>query len=256
MLTPREIRHLPTKHIGRKIWCYDCVASTNTLAAELAADRANDGLAIVAAAQSAGRGQHGRSWITTPGDAVLLSVILFPPREFQRPVVLAAWAATAVCQTIAECTQLPPTIKWPNDVLVRGKKVCGILIEQARATVVGIGLNVNQTEETFTQVDLPDAASLASLTGRQWEVGEVCQVLLRRLDDLYAHCIGGAFAVVESQWIGFSDLVGESVEVECHSCSVAGRLTTLSLRGVEVEHNGRREMLVPESIRHIHRLNI
>src|SRR5262249_29673188 len=156
--------------------------STNTLAASLAVDPRNDGLVIVSDRQTSGRGQHGRSWMCPPGAGVLLSALLFPPPELRRPVLLAAWAAGPVCDAIRDCTGLQAQIKWPNDVLIRGRKVCGVLIEQGKATVAGIGLNVNQTEQAFAAAGLPHAASLAMFTGRTFEAKAVGRTLIELLD--------------------------------------------------------------------------
>src|SRR5262249_53884543 len=145
---------------------FDRLASTSELAARLALDAKNDGLVILAEEQTAGRGQHGRVWLSPPGTSVLASVLLFPPPELRRPAVLTAWPAVSVCETIPVLTGLQAQIKWPNDVLIRGKKVCGILIEQGKGTVVGIGLNVNQTAEHFEEAGLPLAGSLAMFDGR------------------------------------------------------------------------------------------
>src|SRR5580704_4589993 len=150
---------LPTKHLARRVLVYDRLDSTNSHAASLADDPANDGVAVLARAQSAGRGQHGRTWQCPEGMGILLSLLLFPPAELRRPVVLAAWAANAVCETIRRAINLEARIKWPNDVLIQGRKVCGILVEQARGTVVGIGLNVHQPPEVFEAAGLPSAAS-------------------------------------------------------------------------------------------------
>src|SRR5438046_7649419 len=140
-MEPIERWQLDTCRLGRQVLIFDEVDSTNSRAAALAADPANDGLVILAWAQSAGRGQHGRSWQCPAGDGVLLSVLLFPPPPLRRPALLTAWAAVSVCETVREAAGLQARIKWPNDVLVQGRKVCGILIEQGRGTVAGIGLN-------------------------------------------------------------------------------------------------------------------
>src|SRR5947199_8393836 len=116
---PHEEWALNTRLIGRRTLVFDCVDSTNTVAARLADDPANDGAAVLAAEQTAGRGQHGRRWQCRPGDGVLLSVLLFPPPALRRPAVLTALAAAAVCETVRRLTGLPPRIKWPNDVLLR-----------------------------------------------------------------------------------------------------------------------------------------
>jgi len=129
-MNPYDEWRLPTHRLGRHVLLYHKVDSTNTRAAALAGEPANDGLVLLADEQTAGRGQHGRIWTCAPGAGVLMSVLLFPPPQLRRPVILAAWAATSVCETIRHVTGLQARIKWPNDVLVRGRKVCGILIEQ------------------------------------------------------------------------------------------------------------------------------
>src|SRR5262249_23530371 len=155
----------------------------NSFALSLANDPANHGLAIVALEQSAGRGQHGRSWQAPAGSSVLLSVLLFAPSHLSRPPVLTAWAAVGVCETIFKVSSLHAKIKWPNDVLLNGKKVCGILIEQRQtgrakaplATVVGIGLNVNQPAQFFVDADLPHGASLSSISGHNFEIRAIVE---------------------------------------------------------------------------------
>src|SRR5262245_7038273 len=118
-MTPIDEWHLDTRLLGRRVLVFDRVDSTNTIASGLADDRSNEGIVILAHEQTKGRGQHGRTWQCDPGAGVLLSVLLFPPSALRRPVVLAAWAAHSVCETIVEFTGLEAQIKWPNDVLIR-----------------------------------------------------------------------------------------------------------------------------------------
>src|SRR5213595_3848339 len=118
------LRHIGTRHIH-----LDATDSTNSRAAEFAHDIAYAGTVVTADLQSQGRGQHGRAWQSPPGANVLLSALLFPPPQLRRPAVLTAWAAVAVAETVVQVTGQPAAIKWPNDVLLGGKKVCGILIE-------------------------------------------------------------------------------------------------------------------------------
>jgi len=163
---PADIWNLPTRRLGRQTIVFNQLDSTNTFAAPLADDPANDGLVVVAREQTAGRGQYGRVWQAPPGSSVLMSVLLFPPAPLRRPALLTAWAAVSVCETILQLAKLQAKIKWPNDVLIHGKKVCGILIEQRTgasaefplATVVGVGLNITQSAEMFAQAGLPLAA--------------------------------------------------------------------------------------------------
>jgi BirA family biotin operon repressor/biotin-[acetyl-CoA-carboxylase] ligase len=243
---------LPTRRLGCRVLVFDCLDSTNSYAAALAQDRSNDGVIVLTDSQSAGRGQHGRSWQCPPGTGVLLSALLFPPPELRRPALLAAWAAVAVCETIGACADLPARIKWPNDVLVYGRKVCGILIEQGRATVVGIGLNVNQSEAMFAAAGLPQAASLASLTGRPFDCASVSRTLIERLDEEYDRLCRGDTADLEARWKRGIGLLGQPVIVECRDITHRGRLRELAFSGITLQRpDGTNQTLTPESVQHL-----
>jgi BirA family biotin operon repressor/biotin-[acetyl-CoA-carboxylase] ligase len=251
----RDEWHLETRRLGRRVLVFDQLDSTNTYAASLAQEPANDGVVIVANEQTAGRGQHGRSWTCQPGLGVLLSVLVFPPTVLRRPVLLAAWAANAVCETIREITGLQSRIKWPNDVLIQNRKVCGILIEQARGTVVGVGLNVNQTAEAFTVAGLPLAASLAGFAGRQFDCAGVARRLIGQLDEEYDRLCQGDLATLESCWKWRTGLLGKQVSVECYDGQHQGRLRELAWAGVELDVPERGRLhLQPEAIKHIYPL--
>jgi BirA family biotin operon repressor/biotin-[acetyl-CoA-carboxylase] ligase len=250
--TPREEWHLPTRRLGRRVLVFDRLDSTNNYAAALADDPANDGLIILAEAQTAGRGQHGRSWQCPPGTGVLLSALFFPPPEVRRPVILAAWAAVSVCETIHRCTGLQATIKWPNDVLIRGRKVCGVLIEQGRATVAGIGLNVNQTEAMFAAAGLPLAASLACFTGQPLDCEAVARTLIEQMDEEYSRLCAGDSTTLEAAWKGRIGLLGQPVAVECRDGIRRGRLTDFSWSALELLlPDGAVERIRPEMVQHL-----
>src|SRR5262249_45838430 len=188
--------------------------STNNIAAELANDPANAGTAVLAGEQTAGRGQFGRSWHSPPGLGVWLSVLLAPPPYLRRPVLLTAWAAVAVADTAREITGRTTRIKWPNDVLLTGRKVCGILIEQTQGTVVGIGLNVNQTADQFADAGLPDATSLAAASGQTYDRDVVAGRLLDHLDAGYDVLLHGDVGLLEAVWREQLDLIGDWVSIE------------------------------------------
>src|SRR6476661_11245591 len=101
------------RHIGRRLIHLDATDSTNSRAAELAHDSAHAGTVVTADLQTRGRGQHGRVWESPPGANVLLSALLFPPPALRRPVVLTAWAAVVVSETVLQVTGQQTTIKWP-----------------------------------------------------------------------------------------------------------------------------------------------
>jgi BirA family biotin operon repressor/biotin-[acetyl-CoA-carboxylase] ligase len=256
-----DIWVLDTKRLGQRVHVFDRLDSTNTLSLSFANDPAQHGLVILAREQTAGRGQYGRTWQAPPGSSVLLSVLLFPPPELRRPAVLTAWAAVAVCETISIAANLKATIKWPNDVLVGGKKVCGILIEQRTtgnqesplAAVVGIGLNVSQSAQMFEQAGLPLAASLSSISGNSFTHEDVAIALIRQLDGHYQAFLDGGSAALEASWKRRLDLVGKSVLVEAANTQHRGWVHELTLAGLDLETpNGDVLRLIPEAIRHVH----
>jgi BirA family biotin operon repressor/biotin-[acetyl-CoA-carboxylase] ligase len=251
-MPPRTEWHLSTAHIGRRVLVHDRVDSTNRVAASLAGDPANAGVVILAKEQTAGRGQYGRQWECPSGAGVLLSVLLFPPPSWNRPAVLTAWAAVSVCETVRQITGLPARIKWPNDVLLHGKKVCGILIEQSLGTVAGIGLNVNQPAEAFEAPDLTHGGSLCQFTGGPIECHTVARRLITLLDEEYDRLNQGDLGTLEACWKWHVGLLGRHVAAECADRTVHGRLRDLTFNGVLLEPaSGELVSLLPEVVKHL-----
>ena len=280
-MNPFEEWHLDTRHIGRRVRVYERLESTNTQAALFADDPSNHGLVIMAEEQTSGRGQQGRSWQAPAGKAVLMSVVVFPPPPLRRPALLTAWAAVSVCESIRQATGFQAKIKWPNDVLIRGRKVCGILIEskvQASpsgapknsntegspavfaddagtanfAVVAGIGLNVNQTAKDFQEADLPQAGSLALAAGRTFDCPTIARLLVDHLDEEYDRLAQDDLDSLLACWKWHIGLLGKQVAIECPDGRHWGRLRDLTLDGVELELTGGRSLrLPPESIRHL-----
>jgi BirA family biotin operon repressor/biotin-[acetyl-CoA-carboxylase] ligase len=243
-----------TKHIGKQVRIFDCVESTNTRALALDIDPAHDGTVIVAQRQTAGRGQYGRVWDCPADSGILMSVLLFPPAAIRRPALMTALAAVVVAETIRETTELDAGIKWPNDLLMRGKKVCGILIEQGRGVVIGIGLNLNQSEDDFREMGLPDATSLSIQCGQMIDARHVLRRLIVNLDTEYDRLLAGRITNLESCWRWRLGLVDRRVTIEkMDGATVKGVLRELGFQGVHLSMDvGEHLQIAPEMIRHIH----
>lgn len=258
-VTPKSRWTLVTRHLGWEVRVFDELDSTNSHALSLADDPKLHGLVILTRSQSAGRGQYGRTWTAPVGSSVLASLLVFPPPPLRRPVVMTAWAAVAVCEVIAQQTGLRPAIKWPNDILVNGKKVCGFLIEQRTtgqaetplATVVGLGINVSQSGDDFAAAGLPDAASLASLTGRSFAVDAVARDVFHRLDGEYERLLTGDLSSLESLWQWRMGLVDKNVVVELAEGSRRGRLLDLGFDGITLKEGASVVQFAPEAVRHL-----
>lgn len=152
----------------------------------LLADDAPNGAIATADHQTAGRGRLGRRWEEAPGTSVLVSILLRPPAERPAPE-LSLVAAVAAAEAVEEAAGVTATVKWPNDVLVAGRKAAGMLAElRAGAVVLGIGVNVNQTEAQLPREAKVPPTSLRIETGREHDRERVLATLLARLDGAYA----------------------------------------------------------------------
>lgn len=162
--------------------------------------------------QTAGRGRLGRRWIESPGTSVMVSVLLRPPAERRAPE-LSLVAAVAVAVALDEVTvRTGAQIKWPNDVLLEGRKVAGILAEMKGVTVVlGIGINVNQAAAELPPDTKLEAASLRSLDGVVRDREAVLATLLRHLDRLYADWRGGGLDTLHPELAARDFLRGRGI---------------------------------------------
>jgi BirA family biotin operon repressor/biotin-[acetyl-CoA-carboxylase] ligase len=151
-----------------------------------------EGALVVADHQTAGRGRLGRTWEVPPGTSLLCSLLLKPPAERSAPE-LSLVAGVAVADTIERAVGLAVQLKWPNDVMLRRRKVAGCLAEaRDGAVVLGIGVNVNQTSE-----QLPErAGSLRTLTGQEWDRSELLASLLDDLGLRYEEWLAGGLDAV------------------------------------------------------------
>jgi BirA family biotin operon repressor/biotin-[acetyl-CoA-carboxylase] ligase len=186
-LAPEQVEPLLRGRFGRPYTYLERTASTQR---ELPAD-APEGALVVAGEQTEGRGRLGRSWHAPPGTSILASLLLRPAVETSRLSELTVIAGHAVAAAIGEVTGLEPTLKFPNDILVDGRKVAGILAEASDGRVVlGMGVNVNQTEDELPAETVTPPTSLRIATGsplsRAELLAEILVALEREYDDWLA----------------------------------------------------------------------
>ncbi|MCL4499761.1 MAG: biotin--[acetyl-CoA-carboxylase] ligase [Chloroflexi bacterium] len=226
-LIPEEVGWgLNTATVGRSILHYDEVASTNEEAKRLAIEGAEDGAVLIAEEQTGGRGRLGRGWIS-PRGGIWLSVILRPriaPSDGPKVMMLAASSVFATLRSAG----LAASIKWPNDIIVGGKKVCGILTEMASQPeivdhiIVGIGLNANISLELFSTDIRACATSLEAELGHPVERLKLVQGLLQGLDVRYAGLKKGNFDSIVGEWRGACGTIGQEIELSTASGTVGG----------------------------------
>jgi len=190
-----------------------------------------EGAIVVADHQTAGRGRLGRSWDAPPGKALLVSILLKPPPERHAPE-LSLVAGVAVADTVERSTGLAVQLKWPNDVMLRRRKVAGLLAEaRDGAVVLGIGLNVNQSRDELP----PNAGSLLTLTGREWRRDQLLDSLLADLERTYAAWRSGGLDAVYDGLAPRDFLRGRRVSVNGTS-GVATKIDRQGRLEIEVGH--------------------
>lgn len=172
VLTESEIKsRLDTKWAGREIYCYESIDSTNNAAKKAAEQGSSHGALFLAEQQISGKGRRGRNWISPSGTGIWLTILLRPKLEPSYASMLTLVAALSMSRAIEKETGLFAQIKWPNDIVVNGKKVCGILTEMSAEMewihyiVIGLGTNVNIEE--FPKEIQDTATSLKIESGQQ-----------------------------------------------------------------------------------------
>ena len=216
-------KELSGRLIGGQIVYFDTVGSTMDEAAALAESGCVEGTVVVAEEQTAARGRFDRRWVTAPGRDVAFSVVLRPDASRLSQVNMAA--SLGLIDAVKRLTGVTPTIKWPNDVRIGGKKLAGILIEstmeasELRHTVLGMGLNVNLDPAEFPEIS-STATSFLSETGGLLDRASVLQAVLEHIDDRYAEVRRGR--ALTDEWAASLDTLGLTVRVRWRDQEMVG----------------------------------
>lgn len=181
----------PGNLFAGKVQLLPSVDSTNTRLAALAAAGAPEGTALLAEEQTAGRGRQRRQFLSPKGAGLYLSVLLRPRCTPEQAVELTSWVGVAVCDAVQSACRLRPQIKWTNDIILNGKKLCGILTEMGvdaagalQYVVAGVGVNLRQSREDFARAGLEDIATSLALEGLPADRDRLAAALLIALSDM------------------------------------------------------------------------
>jgi len=221
LLDPDKIKaNLKTHRIGKEVLVFSSTSSTNDIAAEYAKNTDNDGLAIFAEEQTAGRGRTPSKWLTSRSDSILCSVVLIDCKL--NPELLSLTAAVAVTEAIGE----PAKIKWPNDIILNGKKVAGILLESkpnkaGNACIIGVGINCHQNKESFPAELQPIATSIDIESSSVCDRISLAKRLLTCLDH-WLEIAGQDSDKITAQWCRLSVQLGHRVKLTCSGAEFAG----------------------------------
>jgi BirA family biotin operon repressor/biotin-[acetyl-CoA-carboxylase] ligase len=214
-LEPATImRRLTTRWMGRTLYCHEEVGSTNDVGRELARAGAPEGTVVIAERQTRGRGRLGRTWESPPYRNLYLSAIWRPAAAAGPIACLSLVAGVAVCDAVRE--HCPAVLKWPNDVLVAGRKVAGLLaeVDAAGAVIMGIGVNLNVGRDEFPPALRDKAGSLRAATGTRVDRPAFTARLLAHLEARYDQHRQAGFAPIAEAWCERSMMVGKTIEVD------------------------------------------
>ncbi len=239
-LLPYQIQEdLETSYIGHDIRYYSEVDSTNQVAKELAEEGASEGTIIIAEVQRRGRGRRGKRWLSPEG-GVWMSIILRPGIPPAKAPLLTLVTGVAVAKTLQTECGLDVGIKWPNDILIGDKKVCGILTEAEADkgtldyVVVGIGIDLNVDLEEFPPELKDGATSLQQELQREIYGVGVVQRFLKNFEELYEEFKDSQFPEILSEWRRLSKTIGRYVEVHKKGRIVYGEAVGITKDGILV----------------------
>jgi BirA family biotin operon repressor/biotin-[acetyl-CoA-carboxylase] ligase len=238
-VTPDEIRlGLKTETLGRNIHHEESIDSTQKIAHRLAYEGSPEGTVVIAEEQLSGRGRMDRRWHSPKSTGVWMSVILRPNIPPPKAPQLTLITAVAVVQAIEELTGLTPQIKWPNDILMNGKKVTGILTElQADADriisiIIGIGINVNQQLDDYPDELKNIATSLSIEKGEKLSRADLIKILLGKLENLYKLYLDKGFYPIKLLWESYAVSIGKNLTARTITGSIYGKALGITDDGV------------------------
>ena len=209
---------LKTSHFGRTVHYYSTIGSTNDVARRLAENGATEGTLVIADEQSTGRGRLNRTWVSPPKKNLLFTLIFRPAMKPLQVFRLTLISSLSIVRAIEEETGLQALIKWPNDLYLKNKKLCGILTEFAcdpdrvAYCLVGIGINVNLDPSRYPEIN-GLATSIAHCLGREVPRVPILKRILERIEEYYGRLQQEGVAALRSEWNNLSFIVGKRVMV-------------------------------------------
>lgn len=224
-LDPDKIKaNLKTRRIGGKILVFNSTSSTNDIAAEYAKNTGNDGLVVFAEEQSSGRGRAGAKWLSNRAESILCSIVLAGSNVGAE--LLCLTCAVAVAEAIGKAGSAQAKVKWPNDIILNGKKVAGILLESktnnSRNTyIIGIGINCHQSKDSFPAELHPIATSIDLESQTTCNRIALAKRLLTSVDHWLEVAINASQKVID-QWRNLSVQLGHRITLSYNGRKFAG----------------------------------
>ena len=234
ILIPGEIATgLNTDIIGKDVFYFKSISSTNIYAKQLADKGIKEGVVVVADIQTHGRGRKNRAWLS-PFGGLWFSVILRPKILPEKGMFVTMVASIAIVQAVKEITGLIPVIKWPNDILINGKKICGILTEIdfkkniINYVIVGIGINVNnEINDEIKEI----ASSLSIEVGSEISRTKLLKIIIGYFNKNYNNIINSDFDTIKKLWSSYAKIIGKVVKIKDNEKTISGIISDIDENG-------------------------
>jgi len=262
LLLPWEITaNLKTKIIGKHVYYFDTIDSTQNQALKMAEDVANNGVIIVAAKQTGGRGRSGRRWIS-PAGGIWVSIILHPTFDISITTLFPIASALALSIAIEKTFLIQPELKWPNDLTIKGKKVAGMLVDvslesnKIESLVLGVGINfdVNAKEIEKSLKGTPNFYGVASLSDQKQNVKPVqlVQSFLVELEKIYKSLNAKQTKKIIAEWTARSSTIGKNVELNTPDSKIKGKAIKIDDDGaLVVSENSKTHRIIAGDVIHL-----
>ncbi len=215
--------------IGKEVIFFESTTSTNDKAIDIGRKRDNpEGIVVIADEQSLGKGRFGRTWISPPGVNLYFTVLLRPPILSRDASILTLVAAVAVAGAIRVYSGLCAEIKWPNDILINGKKTGGILVDMKSdktpifILAIGIGVNVNMSLDKLTDDIRPFTTSLKAETGKSIDRITLLNRILAEMERYYKILLNGNKRALINEWLRLNSTIGNKVKVQNQQRIISG----------------------------------
>jgi len=229
----KVIKAINTKIIGKNIYHFRTIDSTNLYAKTLVKKGIPEGTVVIADTQMKGRGRKERIWDSPPG-GLWFSVILYPNIHPDQAMLITMTAAVSIAEAVKKVTDLNPEIKWPNDIIIKGKKLCGILTELEsemnliKYVVIGIGINVNNKINADL---LKIAISINELKGIDISCTDLFHEILKKFDYYYQQFISKKYGDIRKIWFSFSKIIGKKVKIQEDGNILSGKVYDIDENG-------------------------
>jgi len=258
---PWEITQgLKTKTIGKQVFFFDTLDSTQIQAIKMASDSKNNGAIIIAKKQTSGKGRANRKWYSPEG-GIWLSIIIRPEFDISMITLFPIASATALCKAMEKSLDVKPELKWPNDITINGKKVAGILIDASLESnkieniVLGIGINfdINVAEIEKKLENTPNFYGIATLKNYQKDTSVVTfvQIFLKELEEIVDLLNKGQVRKIINEWTKRSSTIGKVVEFSTNDGKVRGKAVKIDDDGALVVFDKKNIRVLSGDIAHL-----